>query len=1092
MTRLAAVLTVHDAETLLPEVVASIRDHVDEIVVGIDVDHTTDNTRAVAESLGCRVADVHIMRDGERDFAQARNQTWAAAREMLPDVEWFFWIDRDDVLTGGRNGEPPKATLKQLIADAEAQRPGVEEIWLPYLYSRDAQGNDGIQHYRERIIRVSANPVWKSRLHETCWTDNAPLAIWSEGKDGKVDYDGARVWVDHKNRKDTEAGKWDRNFPVLQKMLEEDPNDLRTIREIAEAYFAATQWAQAVEWYDRYLEGTQGNSGTPLEERWLVVVYKAKAERMQGKVLDALRTADRAFNMCPWFADACYELMYNYVAQGHWQKALYWFQLGNERGRPDGIFPTSPTDYEGMPNRFIHEAFAGVGDLPKAIEATEKALRYWPNDGDLLHNRRLYMNLYNRRNVVEAALQNARYLCDANEPLKARAVFDTLPAGAYEDFEKEIAATKAVVDARLAHMDNPAAYRQFYVNEENLVDPVPLVEKNETYARMIWLLRRLQENGCKRILNIGIGSGADSLLFARSGIKVVGIDVDWRRVNQANWAAVRLGLIGTVEQPRYTEQKVPGHPQHSQDCYARRGEDGKPLYEQVEGGDLRLLYSEELTCGMEIHEHVEWTPDCEQCGPVAKLPETSVIGDLHPDLPAQFHVADAEKLPQLIKDLGPYDAVVMAELLEHVRNVDAVIEQAEALAPLVILSTPDGTAPQEPYPSHVRSYSQQELENLFWKRGRIIESHFIVEEPDQIAIEYRPGETTDGRWPVVIYCGPGLEQWTPDQIDREGLGGSETAVVRLARELVAKGMHVIVYAEASGTWDGVWYRHHSRFVPGNPVGVFVAWRNPVLADFDIRAERKYLWLHDVDSGDTLTEERAKKFDGVLILSEWHRRHLSEKYPFVPAEKWMKIGNGIEPSRFLGTEERDPNRFVYISSPDRGLERALAMWPFIRREYPEATLHVYYGWENYDRLGRDPSFKNWVKQMAADSGGVEWHGRYGQAALARELMKSSGLFYPGPHPFEETFCISALEAQAAGCVPVTRDNGALPEVNQYGIVLRNGDATVRDWTAALRQASEFTDEQRADMAAWAATQTWGAVAERFRDFVRASLKEEVAA
>ena len=53
-----------------------------------------------------------------------------------------------------------------------------------------------------------------------------------------------------------------------------------------------------------------------------------------------------------------------------------------------------------------------------------------------------------------------------------------------------------------------------------------------------------------------------------------------------------------------------------------------------------------------------------------------------------------------------------------------------------------------------------------------------------------------------------------------------------------------------------------------------------------------------------------------------------------------------------------------------------------------------------------------------------HGNVRQGELARELMMSSVFIYP--NTVFETCCISALEAQAAGCPPVVSENSALPE------------------------------------------------------------------
>ena len=524
-----------------------------------------------------------------------------------------------------------------------------------------------------------------------------------------------------------------------------------------------------------------------------------------------------------------------------------------------------------------------------------------------------------------------------------------------------------------------------------------------------WLLSALKRAGAKRVLDFGIGNGQTALYLAQNGIQVVGVDVDPRRVRAANFAGVKFGFL-TKKYSTAAGRSVP--------VLERRGK------------------------------------------PIA-------------DLPVQFWYGSVDRVPEKVRALGPFDAVILDGLLNRVRNVDSAIESAESLAPRILITVPDGGPPNyTPRPGTLRTFDRTELETKFVERGRIVDSH----ADGLIYFQYLPG-TPPHRIAVpapavAIFCGAGWEPWTPDQINGKGLGGSETAVVHMAEEMVKRGLRVMVYAEAEGTWNGVHYRRYDTWTPQMPVWMFIAWRNPAVFDLPIQADLKYLWMHDTDCGPALTKERADKVDSIFVLSKWHRDHMRHLYS-LDDEKFTIIGNGIVPERFEGEAVRE-DRVLYSSSPDRGLEQVLTYWPEIRKR-TGAELHIFYGFDNYVLMGGDPAQKRRIEDLAKQDG-VVWRGRIPQDQLAREMMAAKALFYPGPHPFNETFCITALEAQAAGCVPVTRDNGALPETNKHGFVLPN-DSKPKRWFAAVQEALNMTEDDRAKMREWALGQTWEAVANR---------------
>lgn len=132
------------------------------------------------------------------------------------------------------------------------------------------------------------------------------------------------------------------------------------------------------------------------------------------------------------------------------------------------------------------------------------------------------------------------------------------------------------------------------------------------------------------------------------------------------------------------------------------------------------------------------------------------------------------------------------------------------------------------------------------------------------------------------------------------------------------------------------------------------------------------------------------------------------------------------------------KVFYGSSYDRGLDRLLLMWPTIRKEVPEATLDIAYGWDLFDKgYINNPERQAWKgkMEMLMTQEGITHHGRVGKKAL-QEIRKSCGI-WAYPTYFAEINCITALECQRDGLVPVVINYAALEETVQSGVKI-NGD------------------------------------------------------
>lgn len=153
-----------------------------------------------------------------------------------------------------------------------------------------------------------------------------------------------------------------------------------------------------------------------------------------------------------------------------------------------------------------------------------------------------------------------------------------------------------------------------------------------------------------------------------------------------------------------------------------------------------------------------------------------------------------------------------------------------------------------------------------------------------------------------------------------------------------------------------------------------------------------------------------------------------------------------------------HRLFYGSSYDRGLEHLLKLWPTVKEKFPDATLDIAYGWDLFDKAYKDnPERMNWKqrmqKLMSAD--GITDHGRLGKKDLSL-LRKSCGIWAYPTH-FTEINCITALEAQYDGLIPVVINYAALEETVQSGVKV--------DGDIFSRQVREQYLEQLLEVMGW---------------------------
>jgi len=338
-----------------------------------------------------------------------------------------------------------------------------------------------------------------------------------------------------------------------------------------------------------------------------------------------------------------------------------------------------------------------------------------------------------------------------------------------------------------------------------------------------------------------------------------------------------------------------------------------------------------------------------------------------------------------------------------------------------------------------------------------------------------------------------FEPWDWMNPDVQGIGGSETSHIEMSRRLAEHGHTVDSYAPVPWKGEvregpgGVWWHEIESLRVDSEIireaDVIVIYRAPFMLDlFEVGQSNIWLICQDVDyrmKGNELTELRCSKLSRLVALCESHAGYLKAAHPTV-ADKVCVSSNGIKRAviedLLRDPPARNPHRLIYASSPDRGLEYLLQFFPRAKEIVPDLELHVYYGFNNIDKVVEWYKNKGHIAQNTArlraliEQPGVNFHGRMGQPELAREWFKSG--IWCHPSNFTETSCITCMDAQACGAVPITKPLWAVAENVKHGVFI-DGDVRnpliqarfVHVLVSLLRQPG-LQDEIRAESMPWA--------------------------
>jgi glycosyltransferase involved in cell wall biosynthesis len=203
---------------------------------------------------------------------------------------------------------------------------------------------------------------------------------------------------------------------------------------------------------------------------------------------------------------------------------------------------------------------------------------------------------------------------------------------------------------------------------------------------------------------------------------------------------------------------------------------------------------------------------------------------------------------------------------------------------------------------------------------------------------------------------------------------------------------------------------HSRFADC----VMDARKKQILVVHDLPQDKMY---------DKLSNGGWEQFEKIVFVSHWQQQ-MFKAYRGVPYGAGTVIRNAIKPIE-KHTKPDDKIRLIYFSTPHRGLDLLYAAFNQLSKEYDNIELNVFSSFKLYGWPENDTQYHELFDKLRAHPN-INYYGSVSNEQIREELKKNHILAYPST--WEETSCLTLIEAMSAGLYCVHSSLGALPETS----------------------------------------------------------------
>ena len=302
---------------------------------------------------------------------------------------------------------------------------------------------------------------------------------------------------------------------------------------------------------------------------------------------------------------------------------------------------------------------------------------------------------------------------------------------------------------------------------------------------------------------------------------------------------------------------------------------------------------------------------------------------------------------------------------------------------------------------------------------------------------------------IEILCGAGSQNGVHlsdlrGENGRIGVGGSEYALLTMCEAWTKRGDEVVLYNNPTRD-DGVFeQRDVNEFSRSDKRDILIAFREPTTNVLQSNGKKVFWSCDQFTRGDF--RQFSEHVDQTVTISPFHTKYFKVNYNInatdidLPVRIWEYDENA----------EKVPNRLIFTSVPDRGLDTVARTFAKIVQRVPDASLVIT---SDYRLWGSNSPGNSHFMTRFLQTPNVHFLGAISRKRLVEEQQKAQIHYYPFNGQTEELFCVAVAESQVAGVLPITSTDGAL-ETTNMGVLIEGSAKDQRNHQIFVNKTIEY--------------------------------------